>query len=193
MSDFNIALGAAPSIDILARTMTAMLVLLTTLVQASPGETDVLVYGGTPGGIAAALAAGRSGRTVLVVEPYARVGGLVTNGLSHADFRTFEGFSGLYLEFTRRVGDHYRKEYGPDSPQARGNFRGTHAEPRVNQAVFDAMLAAVPTITVVTRTALVSVERKGDAIVSARFSDGSIRRARVFMASISGSRAGRIS
>ena len=35
----------------------------------SPTAYDVLVYGATPGGVAAAVAAGREGRTVVLVEP----------------------------------------------------------------------------------------------------------------------------
>jgi hypothetical protein len=115
---------------------------------------DVAVYGGTPAGIAAALAAGRQGHCVLLVEPYRHVGGLVTNGLSHADFRTFEGLSGTYREFTRRVQAYYDEKYGPDSPRANGCFHGTHAEPHVNEAVFERMLAEVPTVRVQKRLRL---------------------------------------
>ena len=61
------------------------------LAAASPAqEYDVLVYGATPGGIAAALAAAEDGERVLLVEPTAHVGGMMTNGLTHPDFRTFE-------------------------------------------------------------------------------------------------------
>src|SRR5688572_3129023 len=68
---------------------------------------DVLVYGGTPAGIAASLAAARAGRSVLLVEPYGYVGGLTTNGLSHTDFRTHEGITGTFAEFTGRVQAYY--------------------------------------------------------------------------------------
>ncbi len=54
---------------------------------------DVVVYGATPGGIAAAVSAARSGLRVAVVEPTNRVGGLVTSGLSHTDFHSFESLS----------------------------------------------------------------------------------------------------
>lgn len=40
---------------------------------------DVLVVGGTPGGVAAALGAARAGASVLLVEPDERLGGLLTN------------------------------------------------------------------------------------------------------------------
>jgi len=45
------------------------------------GETDVLVVGGGPAGTAAAIAAGRLGADVLLVERYNHLGGLSTGGL----------------------------------------------------------------------------------------------------------------
>src|SRR6187549_3968920 len=112
--------------------------LLTTNLRAQ--EFDVLVYGATPGGIAAALAAAEDGQRVLLVEPTRRIGGLMTNGLSHTDFRTFEGLTGAFLDFSKRVEAHYRKTYGADSAQVKDSFRGTHAEPKVNLLVFESML-----------------------------------------------------
>ncbi len=125
-------------------------------------ETAVLIYGGTPAGIAAALAAARDGERVLLVEPTARLGGLVTTGLSHADFRTFEGLTGAYLEFTQRVEQHYRETYGADSEPLRACRRGTQAEPSVNLAVFERMLAEQPKITVWKNRPLFGVKASGD-------------------------------
>ena len=109
-------------------------------------EPDLLVYGATPAGIAAALAAAEDGEKVLLVEPTDRIGGMLTNGLSHTDFCTFESITGTFLDFTKRIETHYRETFGPDAPQTK-NFRGTHAEPKVNQLVLEKMLAAQPRIT----------------------------------------------
>ncbi len=111
-------------------------------------EFDVLIYGATPSGIAAAVAAGRDGARVMLVEASGRVGGMVTNGLSHTDFRTFESLNGFFLEFSSRVEDHYRKEYGADSLQLRESLRGTNGEPKVNLAALEAMLAELPKVQV---------------------------------------------
>ena len=111
-------------------------------------EFDVLVYGATPSGIAAAVAAARGGARVMLVEASGRVGGMLTHGLSHSDFRTFESLNGLFLEFSRRVESHYRKEYGSDSLQVSESLRGTNGEPKVNLATFEAMLAELPNVQV---------------------------------------------
>ena len=130
----------------------------------------VLIYGATPGGIAAAVAAAKDGQSVVLVEPTTRIGGLVTSGLSHTDFRTFEGLSGSYRDFAQRVDAHYAKAYGKDSPQARDCFRGTFGEPKVNLAVFAAMLAEQPRVTVRQDLALAAMTMSGKSrIASATF------------------------
>ncbi len=63
---------------------------------AEETKCDVLVYGATPGGIAAAVSAAKGGQDVLLVEPTTRIGGMVTCGLSYSDFRSFESLSGFF-------------------------------------------------------------------------------------------------
>lgn len=140
----------------------------------SPNSCQVLVYGGTPAGIAAAVAAADDGESVVLVEPTSRIGGLVTSGLSHTDFHAREGLTGAYLQFARKVEAHYVSKYGRDSQQVRDCFGGAFAEPHVNLAVFEAMLAERKAIRVVTRTRLDKVEHHGGAIKSVTFmmSDG---------------------
>lgn len=147
---------------------------LASLSIAAPLDpVDVLVYGGTPAGIAAAVAAAEDGTTVLLVEPTARVGGLVTSGLSHTDFHAFEGLTGAYLDFSHRIQAYYRDKYGADSPQAKGNFRGTHAEPHVNLAVLDRMLAEQKQLRVLRSHVLTGVRRIGARIETASFTSAS--------------------
>lgn len=126
-------------------------------IGAAPSEdlaTDVAIYGGTPAGIAAALAAGRAGKQVVLIEPYSWIGGLVSNGLTHTDYHAYEGLTGTFLEFTKRVEAFYAEQYGKDSPQVKDTHRGTHAEPKVNRLVFERMIAEVPSIRVLTRHVL---------------------------------------
>ena len=139
---------------------------------------DVLIYGATPGGIAAAVSAAKEDRSVLIVDPHARIGGMLTNGLSYSDFRTFESITGFYLDFSKRVSKHYVETYGADSPQAKSNWRGTMGEPSVNLLVLEEMIAEHPEIRVLKDHFLVSVETSPFVlgrreILSATFSDES--------------------
>jgi ribulose 1,5-bisphosphate synthetase/thiazole synthase len=44
-------------------------------------ESDVIVYGATPGGFCAAIAAAREGASVILLEPTDHIGGVNTGGL----------------------------------------------------------------------------------------------------------------
>lgn len=152
-------------------------------------QADVLVYGGTPAGIAAALGAARSGCQVLLVEPTAKIGGMLTSGLSHTDFRTFEAITGTFLRFTQRVQAHYEASFGKDSEQARMCFRGTNAEPKVNLQVLEQMLAEEGNVRVLRNSPLLEAttsgtdERNWISGIRVKNKDGASRRlqARVFV------------
>ena len=145
------------------------LVLLSVLLGPAPGsiaraaQADVVIYGATPGGIAAALAAAKGGHSVLLVEPSIRIGGMTTNGLSHPDFRSFEAITGTYGDLVQRTLAYYTKTYGADSQQVKDTFRGTHAEPKVNLLLYQQMLAERPTITVKTEWTLADAYTRGPA------------------------------
>ena len=89
-------------------------------------EYDVIVVGGTPGGIMSAVSASRMGKSVLVLERTGTIGGLPANGLGATDISTRGATTGLFLEFVERVKDHYIAEYGPDSPQVADCSGGYH-------------------------------------------------------------------
>ena len=66
-------------------------------------EYDVCVYGGTPGGITAAISAAREGASVVLLEQTRHVGGLTTSGLNrdecnHLDRQTLGGLCEQFLE-----------------------------------------------------------------------------------------------
>ncbi len=116
--------------------------------QAQARSFDVVVVGGTPGGIMAAVAAARGGRTVLLLERTAHVGGLPANGLGATDIATRGATGGLFLEFVSRVRARYVATYGEGSPQVKDCSDGYHFEPSVAERVFEAMLAEHPAIAV---------------------------------------------
>jgi len=154
-----------------------------------PLACDILVYGGTPGGIAAAVAAADEGRSVVLVEPFSIVGGLVSNGLTHTDLRSLESLSGVWWEFNQRVKTHYAEVYGPDSEEAKACFEGNFAEPKVNQLVFEQMLADREGITVFVRHSIENVASTRSfpsAIIAATFREKGVEdalnvRARVYI------------
>jgi hypothetical protein len=135
-----------------------LLLLLATAVVVRAQDYDVLVYGATPSGIAAAVAAAKDGERVLLVEPSRRIGGMITNGLTHTDFRTLEGLNGSFLDFAHRVEGYYRETYGANSQQVHDCFHGTQFEPKVALTVFEKMLAEQPKITLHTEWSLDGVK-----------------------------------
>ena len=71
------------------------------------GSVDVVIYGGTSAGIAAAIQVKRMGRSVVVIEPGTRIGGLTTGGLGQTDIGNKAAIGGVSREFYRQVRKHY--------------------------------------------------------------------------------------
>lgn len=82
--------------------------------QGTRGETedyDIVVYGGTSGGIVAAIAASRLGHSVALIEPTRHLGGLTTGGLGATDIGNKRAIGGMAREFYRRI---HRVYQNPD-------------------------------------------------------------------------------
>ncbi len=107
-----------------------------------PTNADIVIYGGTPGGLASTLAAARLGRRVILVEPNLHVGGMTTSGLGKSDIENRAMIGGIFREFVQAQLRHYRETYGPDHENIQLCRDGYYAEPSVSEAVFEAMLAA---------------------------------------------------
>ncbi len=110
---------------------------------APPGPArswDVVVYGASAGGVIAAIAAAREGKTVLLLEPGSHVGGMVTGGLGATDHGRRSAIGGYSREFFARVLAHYVKKYGAGSEQVRASSDGFRFEPHVAMLVFQEML-----------------------------------------------------
>lgn len=68
---------------------------------------DVVIYGGTSAGIAAAIQSSRMGKTVLVIEPSRRIGGLTTGGLGATDIGNKQVIGGISREFYQNIKKYY--------------------------------------------------------------------------------------
>ncbi|MGI6574177.1 MAG: FAD-dependent oxidoreductase [Fermentimonas sp.] len=68
---------------------------------------DVVVYGGTSAGISAAIQSARMGKSVVIIEPTRRLGGLTTGGLGQTDIGNKHVIGGISREFYRNIREHY--------------------------------------------------------------------------------------
>ncbi len=126
-------------------------------------RADVVVYGATAGGVVAAVAAAREGRSVVLLEPGRHVGGMVTGGLGATDTGKRTAIGGYSREFFSRVRAHYVKKYGPASRQVKDCSDGFRFEPHVASLVFHEMLKEAK-VTPHLGQRLDRVVRKGDHI-----------------------------
>src|SRR5262249_25814728 len=88
------------------------LVALLFFAARSFADTDVCVYGGTAGGVAAAVQAARMGKSVVLIEPSKHIGGMTSGGLGWTDSGDKAVVGGIAREFYQRVKKHY------DRPEA---------------------------------------------------------------------------
>lgn len=72
-------------------------------------EADLVVFGGTAGGVSAACTAAMAGKTVALAEPGQHIGGLTSGGLGWTDIGNKAAIGGFAREFYRRLGTHYGK------------------------------------------------------------------------------------
>ena len=119
-------------------------------------DVDVLVVGGTPAGVSAALAAARMGTSVVLVEAGPRLGGVITSAwLTTFDMNVGPGgehlTQGVFLEVYRRLGI----SFDPDDA-AREFGRAVVHEPGVRT---------------ITNASLVRLQMEGTRIAGAEFQD----------------------
>lgn len=145
---------------------------------------DVVICGGTPAGVAAAVRAARGGHRVLLTQHTAHLGGMCTNGLGQWDCKSDNRRSPIFHEVVDRLEAHYRERYGDGSPAHQAaSYRVDHYplgsyEPSVIEGIFLELIAAESGITVWTGVHPLSVEKEGGRICSIRYhvrEDGSER------------------
>lgn len=87
----------------------AVMILWTALSGCSVREYDIVVYGGTSSGIIAAVQAAKEGKSVVLIDPSERIGGMTTGGLGETDHGKKSTIGGLAMEYYRKVGAEYGK------------------------------------------------------------------------------------
>jgi hypothetical protein len=148
--------------------LAVILLALTILTGFARNSADVIVYGATPGGFCAAIAAAREGAAVILIEPTAHVGGLSTGGLSHCDSNQMvrSTLMGLFDEWHTRIVKDYtgRGLKAPYNPALKDTAKWTF-EPHVAMRVTLQMLKESG-VTVVTEHYLTGVKKDGNRITS---------------------------
>jgi hypothetical protein len=152
---------------------------LLALAAAASADTrayDVVVYGGTAGGVIAAVSAARRHLRTALVEPTGHIGGMVSGGLGRTDYGKKEAIGGYALEFYWRVGQHYQmSRYGQD-------IAWLH-EPHVAEDIFRQMLrdAGVSLFEHRRLSEKSGVRKDGITLAALRMEDGDEFTARVFI------------
>ncbi|SNS32053.1 FAD-dependent oxidoreductase [Tropicimonas sediminicola] len=139
-------------------------------------NADIIIIGGGLGGVSAALAALRMGRSVILTEEYKWLGGQLTTQAVPPDENPWiekAGSTASYRQLREGIRNYYRRHY-PLTDTARGlallnpgsgNVSPLTAEPRVGVAVIEEMLApwhGTERLTVLLNTRPIAVEQTGD-------------------------------
>jgi hypothetical protein len=136
---------------------------------------DLVVIGGTPGGIACAVRAAREGLSVLLVNHTQHLGGFVTSGAGGWE-APYDGLrSPIYGEMLTGAAAYYREKYGEGSPQhlasmpsktSRAHIDRPKVEPRIAEMLFNQMVEKEKTLTVLLGHIVTKAERDGALLKS---------------------------
>lgn len=143
---------------------------------ANPPQTlrvDICVYGGTPGGVGAAVQARRMGKTAALAVFRRHVGGMTSGGLTSMDLGRAKSIGGLTSEFLKKIPS--ASKVRPDSNSPDLGFRPSQAE-----TLFREMLAAAE-VPVFYEYRLAKVNMDGNRITSLVFENGNTIEAKMFV------------
>lgn len=148
---------------------------------------DVVVYGGTPGGVISAVAASRNGAKVLLIEQTNHVGGLSTSGINTAESEHMinKAITGIALEFYVRMGEQFPDGYFETFHDGRMlNFeKGDPAfffESHIAEELYNEMLKEAE-VTVLYGKYVDSVSKKNKTIDQIVLTDGTTVNGKMFI------------
>lgn len=148
---------------------------LSLLLASAAWSYDLVVYGGTAGGVMTAISGARHGLSTVLLEPGRHVGGMVTGGLSGTDVGKIEVIGGMALEFYWRAGKHYQVDRHLQQ-------LAWMPEPGAGEKVMRQMLADAK-VTLLTGHRLVEkagVEKQGKRIIAIKTENGGRFEAKIF-------------
>ena len=148
-------------------------------------QADVCVYGGTSGGVAAAVQAARMGKKVVLAEPGRHLGGMTSGGLSAVDIGEPRSVGGIAREYFTRLAATVGTTLSWDQPfRNKGGGPATGGayaiEPHKAEEVFDQM-AREAGVQLHFRAKLAKVVKTGARITEWEAEDGTIFQAAMFI------------
>jgi len=154
--------------------------------RAAALEADLCVYGGTSGGVVAAVQAARLGKTVLLLEPGRHLGGMTSGGLSAVDIGDPRSVGGIAREYFTKLAattgtvlawDKPFKGDGGGGPATGGAYA---IEPHEAERLFDE-LAKEAGAQVRFEARLATVRKDGARITGLVLENGDLVRAKMFL------------
>ena len=158
-----------PKVVVLWYAFVASVFSLTAVAGTNVVDCDVCVFGGTSGGVAAAVSAARLGKNVALVLVNNHVGGMTSGGLGVTDVGNAASIGGISAEFYQRVGQYY----GSTNPVY-------WFEPHVAEQTFLQMLSEVH-VPIYTNELLASVTMSNQTITQMIMASGNVYRAKEYI------------
>lgn len=138
------------------------------VLHAEVVETDIVVFGGTAGGVSAACTAAKLGKKVVLTEHGKHIGGLTSGGLGWTDIGNKAAIGGFSRDFYKRLGKHYGKAEA-------WTFEPSVAETNLRE------LLKENSVPVYMERRLASVKKDGNRITEITMENGDVFRGKVFI------------
>ncbi|MBC8355727.1 MAG: FAD-dependent oxidoreductase [Planctomycetes bacterium] len=167
-----------------------LFLLISTMIHADVRTYDVVVYGGTSSGVAAAVQCERMGKSTIVIEPGKHLGGLTSGGLGMTDSGNKAVIGGIAREFYQRVKKHYDDPASWQHERRDGYSRYRAAddamwtfEPQVAETIFEKLVSEheVPIAREQRVNRDAGVRMTNDRITSITMESGEVYRGRMFI------------
>jgi hypothetical protein len=163
--------------------------------DTSNPDYEIIIYGGTSSGIAAAIQASRMDQSVILIEPTNRLGGLTTGGLGQTDIGNKQAIGGIAREFYQNIRKYYEdpghwkwqdkleyRDVGQTTTEENEDAMWTF-EPSAALAVFHNMLEKEDVEIIynqrLDRTS--GIEKNGLSITSITMESGEVYRGKIFI------------